>query len=402
MGSPLQVLRRRLSSRRAPAAHAGSPGPTVDAAPASEPHLQAAPAPVPVPDPGRTEPATEVVVEDVIAQVTAVVEAQGAWAGVDVLRAARPAGAYPELDALELRLRHRAHAELPEQVGRDVWPPRAEDRFGEIAGCPEVQADELDAEQLASAVVNHGCLLVRGLVGPDDSARLVEVIDEAFRAWDTPRADENEAWRAAWRTPFEPDPPYPAPGQGHRGWVRSAGGVLAADAPPAFAVLMDSFSRARLPEVVGEYFGEAPVLSVDKCTLRRVPLDLGGAEWHQDGSFLGDGIRTLNIWVALTPCGGDLPSPGLDLVPRRFDSVLETGTDGAFFDWSVGSELVAREARDTPVIRPEFRAGDALLFDELFLHRTAIEPTMTDERYAIECWCFAGSSYPDGATPILF
>lgn len=394
MGSPLQVLRRRLSSRRSP----GAPGPVTDGVAAAGPAVAAATTSLDVVD----APRDEVDVAEVVTEVTAIVEAEGAWAGVEHLRAARPAGAFPELDALELRLRHRAHAELPEQAGRSEWPPTAVDHFGDRTGCPEVHADELDAEQLASAIVNHGCLLVRGLVNPEDTARLVEVVDEAFLAWDTPRTDENQSWRADWRAPFEPDPPYPAPGKGHRGWVRSAGGVLAADAPPAFAVLMDAFSRARLPAVVRDYFGEAPVLSVDKCTLRRVPLDLGGAEWHQDGSFLGAGIRTLNIWVALSPCGGDIASPGLDLVPRRFDAVLPTGTDGAFFDWSVGPELVAREAQDAPVIRPEFGAGDALLFDELFLHRTAIEATMTAERYAIECWCFAGSSYPGGATPILF
>ena len=317
-----------------------------------------------------------------MAEVTAIVEAQGAWAGVDHLRGARPAGEYPELDALELRLRHRAHAELPRPGGPEPSgrrPPRTASATGRAA--PRCGPTSSTPTSWPSAVVNHGCLLVRGLVNPEDTARLVEVVDEAFLAWDTPRTDENKDWRAGWRTPFEPDPPYPAPAKGHRGWVRSAGGVLAADSPPAFAVLMDAFSHARLPDVVRDYFGEAPVLSVDKCTLRRVPLDLGGAEWHQDGSFLGDGIRTLNIWVALSPCGGDIASPGLDLVPRRFDAVLPTGTDGAFFDWSVGPDLVAREAQDAPVIRPEFGAGDALLFDELFLHRTAIEAD--DDRRAL-------------------
>ena len=39
--------------------------------------------------------------------------------------------------------------------------------------------------------------------------------------------------------------------------------------------------------------------------------------------------------------------------------------------------MVERLAVDAPVVRPEFRAGDAVLFDDMYLHRTAIDPTMT-------------------------
>ena len=80
------------------------------------------------------------------------------------------------------------------------------------------------------------------------------------------------------------------------------------------------------------------MLSANKCTLRRVPID-ANTDWHQDGAFLGAGIRALNVWLALSDCGVD--APGLDLVPRRFDDVLETGTGGAIFDWAVGPDVVA-------------------------------------------------------------
>jgi hypothetical protein len=44
---------------------------------------------------------------------------------------------------------------------------------------------------------------------------------------------------------------------------------------------------------------------------------------------------------------------------------------------------------------PVFEAGDALLFDHLFLHRTGTRPEMTKTRYATETWFFAPSAYPD-------
>jgi hypothetical protein len=55
-----------------------------------------------------------------------------------------------------------------------------------------------------------------------------------------------------------------------------------------------------------------------------------------------------------------------------------------------------------PVLRPKLGPGDALLFDHLFLHRTGVDPGMTRERYAIESWFFAPSSYPEGQIPIVY
>ena len=51
---------------------------------------------------------------------------------------------------------------------------------------------------------------------------------------------------------------------------------------------------------------------------------------------------------------------------------------------------------------PNFRLVTRLLFDHMFLHRTAIGPEMTHERYAIETWFFAPSVYPDGQIPLLY
>jgi hypothetical protein len=164
-------------------------------------------------------------------------------------------------------------------------------------------------------------------------------------------------------------------------------------------MLLEAYDDLGLRDVVEGYLGERPVLSANKCTLRRVETT-AGTDWHQDGAFLGAGIRALNIWVALTDCGVD--APGMDLVPRRFDEVVETGTGGAIFDWAVGPDTVAQLSADAPVVRPRFRAGDALLFDDLFLHRTAIDPSMNRSRYAIESWFFAPTSYPDGQVPIVW
>jgi hypothetical protein len=89
------------------------------------------------------------------------------------------------------------------------------------------------------------------------------------------------------------------------------------------------------------------------------------------------------------------------VVPRRFERLVETGTEGANFDWSVGPGVVDRLSAATPVRRPAFEPGDVLFFDDLFLHRTATDPAMTQDRYAIESWFFAPSAYPEGYIPLV-
>ncbi|MCH7790239.1 MAG: hypothetical protein IH940_12500, partial [Acidobacteria bacterium] len=91
---------------------------------------------------------------------------------------------------------------------------------------------------------------------------------------------------------------------------------------------------------------------------------------------------------------------GLDIFHRRFDDLVETG--GAdIFDWSVSDTTASRYGVEN-IVRPEFDAGDALLFDQMTLHRTGIDPTMSKTRYAIETWFFSPSTYPGDQIPILF
>jgi hypothetical protein len=162
--------------------------------------------------------------------------------------------------------------------------------------------------------------------------------------------------------------------------------------------LLDLLEETGLTDLVTAHLGERPALSANKCTLRRVPVE-SNTEWHQDGAFLGATAPTLNVWLSLSHCGVD--APGLDILPQRLDEVVATGTEGALFDWSVSPAVVADLATRTPCVRPRFQPGDALLFDQLLLHRTAVSPGMTRERHAIETWHFAPSRYPDGQIPIV-
>lgn len=333
---------------------------------------------------------------------------------IDDLSQAQPAG--PDLARRILGLRHQAGLKLTQRRGtepgeRPEYPAPAFDQLRNGSELPEVPRDELTPELLRAAILRNGSLLVRGLIQEDDVSRLVDAID---RAWEAREAHASGgSTQGAYYEEFEPDPRFDL--ALHRGTInRSGSGLMAADSPPATLEVLDSFERAGLGRLAAGYLGERPVISVNKYLLRKVSPELldeafeqafGGtrgsnpSRWHQDGAFLGD-VRALNVWLSLSRCG-DM-APGLDIVPRRLDHIVPTGTEGALFDWSVSQQLAEDAAGELGIRRPIFEPGDALLFDELLLHSTAVEPGMTSMRYAVETWFFGPSGFPPDYAPLSF
>jgi hypothetical protein len=296
------------------------------------------------------------------------------------------------------RLRHAAFADVDHASPFATWPaPPTASPVGSSGTVPVLARDTVSAESVRANIVAHGCVHIPQLVPSDDAVRLVDGIDAAFAAWGARRRPFARPTGSPWFDPLPLDDVSKA--SLGRTWVTNGAGILTVDSPRLLFALLDQFERLGLRDVVASYLGERPVLSANKCTLRRVPVETN-AGWHQDGAFLGPGIRALNVWLSLSDCGVD--APGLDIVPRRFDHIVETGTHGSYFDWAVGPALVDELARDTPVVRPQFTAGDVLLFDDMLLHRTATDEQMTRPRYAIETWFFAASHYPDGHVPVVW
>ena len=266
-------------------------------------------------------------------------------AAIELLEGANRVGRDDQLEIALAALRHRAHVALLREARAGSPPaPSASPPVGE-RGLPEAELGSFDAAELRGALLEHGCLLVPGALPPERCAELAAAIDRGFEAQD-PERDASAA--GAWWAPLQLEPEA-AVGLGRK-WVRGGGGVLLADSPRLMAAVLDLYTAVGLRDLVGAYLGGRPVLSANKCTLRRVAPTSNG-DWHQDGAFLGRGIRALNLWVTLTPCGVD--APGLDVVPRRLDGIVETGTGGAYFDWAVGPALV--ESTAGPARRPATR-----------------------------------------------
>jgi hypothetical protein len=323
-------------------------------------------------------------------------EGQGLDA-IDLLTEANRLRREPLIEERLVTLRHEVFAPQP---GR----PRASRPVEIVAQEPETSFGAtdphyLDMATLRRGLAQHGCVLVRGLVPRLRAEALARGIDRALESFDRCVAERRAAAAPPWYVPF-----FPRGGDyrvgGRRTWVRASGALWTADSPRMLFDLLEVVDETGIGALVEAYLGERPALSANKCTLRRVPVDTS-TNWHQDGAFLGRDVRTLNLWLVLSSCGID--APGLDIVPRRFDQIVPTGTEGALFDWSISPALVERLAGGADaVLRPEFEPGDALLFDHLFLHRTGVTAGMTRERWAIETWFFAPSTYPSGQIPLTY
>jgi len=344
-----------------------------------------------------TSPRLEVDVLDPLADADRLA---GAGRGLEAIRRLTAANRERPDAVLEERLvtlRHEVCTTLPRRPPNE--PPAevaAEESLGPLT---PMDPGDLAVDTLRRGLAQYGCVHVRGLVARERAEALARGIDRALDAFDAFAAERGRTSGSPWYVPFSPHTGEYRVG-GRRGWVRASGALWTADSPRMLFELLESVHETGIGSLVEAYFGERPALSANKCTLRRVPVD-ASTNWHQDGAFLGRHVRTLNLWLALSPCGTD--APGLDIVPRRFDEILATGTDGALFDWSISPALVEDAAGGpSAILRPEFAPGDALLFDHLFLHRTGVTPGMTQQRWAMETWFFAPSAYPGGQIPLAY
>lgn len=285
--------------------------------------------------------------------------------------------------------------EAPSQVHQSPALPR-----GEI---PEIPIAELTAQRLYDAIHSCGAAIVRSLLPTGRAAELRVLIDRVTAARQrregAPSREEHAAWYV--RSPEVRGAPaqfFASPDEP----VSESSSIWVADSPRVACELLELYASLGLPTLLRHYFGEPARLSVKKWVLRKIAPNPGGdAGWHQDGRFLGEDIQTVNLWLALSECGGSAPAPGMDLVVDGHREIHPTGTDGAWFDWTVGGERVARIASEVGVTQPRFAVGDALFFDHFNLHRTAFEAHHTAVRYAIESWFFAASSAPLRQQPIL-
>lgn len=317
---------------------------------------------------------------------------EGLLAEIDVLARANREHGDRDRERRLLALRHHAGIralDMPHGPADFAAPDTAALPGGRL---PEIPASAVTPGLLRAGVLRDGCLLVRGLVDRDTASAFAARIDRLFA--ERERHDAGQPAADGYYEEFRPDPRY-SPFVA-RDWIKAGGGVLAADSPILSYELRELFAAAGVPELVAGYLGEPGLMSMHKTTLRKAAPSVPGA-WHQDGSFMGE-VRSLNLWLALSRCGD--VAPGLDIVARRLDHLVDTQTDEAILPIQASRAKVEEAAGDAPILRPVFEPGDALLFDEIFMHSTASDPAMPHPRFAVESWFFGASAFPADYAPI--
>jgi hypothetical protein len=330
-----------------------------------------------------------------IVEARRLVEAGDPFAAIDHLNAVNRISRSTATEVELRRIRNLAGMTLIKDPPIDPQYPEASDPPAPDpeTRLPEVTPAGLTPELLRGAILSSGALLIRGLMDPVKAERMAVDIDHSFEVRKQVQAGTPDP--DGFYDELEPEAPFII---GERSWIEEGGGVLAVDSPRLLFDMLESFEEAGLREVIAAYLGERPAISGQKCTLRKATPDVAGA-WHQDGAFLGD-VRALNVWLSLSRCGDVAPS--MDVVPRRLDGFVPTGTEGTFLDFQVSQSVAEEAAGDVGIVRPIFNPGDALLFDDVFLHQTGSDPSMPNARYAIESWFFGPSAYPENYVPIAF
>jgi len=269
---------------------------------------------------------------------------------------------------------------------------------------PEIDSEDFSTETLRSAIASKGLLIVRNFLSKPSCANYRDIIDKVLLLADPKRPPNQQGLEHFCNIAPNIDSLFPEKDlMASRGFQRSTGSAMVMESSSTALELLALYQSTGLKEILKEYLGQAPCLSVKKWMLRRSVLPVHPDGWHQDGAFMGSDINSLNMWLPLSRCGGDTGAPGLDIVPYRFTHTVPTGTEGAAFKWSIAPDIKALNMPDHMPVSPEFNAGDALFFDHFSLHRTQYKPeSFTDVRYAIETWFFSESNFPKAQIPVAW
>ena len=232
------------------------------------------------------------------------------------------------------------------------------DPFGE-RGLPEISRNALTLEHVASGVLRHGALLVRGFLSNGQVEELRRFLD--------------------------------------LGSSRLTHGLDGTDTQASMLdALIAGYEQTGLLALAESYIGERPVGIPERTVVKRNERTRG-LPWHQDSSFYRGKCGALNFWTALTPCGEQCP--GLSVIPRRFETVIDPeqlAVTPSKRMMTVAERLEKDEGAISPVLGP----GDALIFDEMTVHRTSARHWDVPSRDVAITWFLAPSRFPIGFEPI--
>ena len=255
--------------------------------------------------------------------------------------------------------------------------------YGEVDGLPDVPVEELTPQLIADALAARSGLVVRRLLPPEavrslrEDLAFMRVMKAVIVQAQADGTLDTTDMLATWRDDL--------------GSLKLSASTL--------RKLCGFYDAVGLTDVVSRYLGARAVGLAARTEVRRNERE-EGLQWHQDAAFLGGRVQALDVWTALTPVGDRCPS--VDVLPRRLDHLVGVEEREAMLDESLlpltyldgdhpaVGELTARTPPYTAVLEP----GDAVMFDEMTLHRTGAAPWTLPYREVAVTWFFAPERFP--------
>ena len=275
----------------------------------------------------------------------------------------------PETEAELVRLRVAEGQRLVEALGGGaITPCECEDVFEGCSGLPEIAGKDLTVIALASGLLYHGGLLVRGLYDTGQLRRLQAAAD-IDQAGDSKTA-----------------------------------GNLGCSAHTLFE-LLDIYQESGLLDALRNYLGGSPLLFGERAKLRRHERErdkFAAIPWHQDAAFFGRKSYAVNCWAAVSSCGED--NPGLSIIPCRNGELRGWDPADGHAPLDYGRSLSAAAfdelVREYPPVDCVLQPGDAVIFDEMTAHQTLARPWQREEQLVTISWFFRAAGFPEWGTPL--
>jgi hypothetical protein len=158
------------------------------------------------------------------------------------------------------------------------------------------------------------------------------------------------------------------------------------------------YANTGVLDLAESYLGEEPVSMLQRILVKR-NRESHGLNWHQDAAFFRGRCGALAVWTALTACG-DL-CPGISWIPRRFETVFDPN-HLAYENSERCISVAGQQEREVGVTSPTLEPGDAIVFDEMTLHRTSARRWQVPSRDVAITWFFAPSRFPPVSEPLAF
>lgn len=160
-------------------------------------------------------------------------------------------------------------------------------------------------------------------------------------------------------------------------------------------LVLSAFARSLVLPVVETTFSGPVTCNIEQSWIRRQyapahrPRDQFAHAWHQDGALRRTTetvpLKMATCWSPLIDCG--LFSPGIELVARRWDRLLEVV--------ELDDSTIQTEIRPSIFRKLKLEAGDVLILLGDALHRTHATSKMAADRTSIELRLFPQNAIPD-------